>query len=114
MRATCNHKPRRLVPNGAKNKNGTSVMVCADCRVLWRRKYYRKKQGFGALWDSQGGLCAFCNQPLVDDNTTNKDHDHVTGRVRGLVHAQCNQMIAGLEHTLRLVGWERARRYLGD
>lgn len=112
MRATCNHTPRRMVPNGQKHKDGTAQMICADCRSIWSQRYNRKKTGFAALWDAQHGLCAFCEQPLADDNTTHRDHNHATGTVRGLVHAQCNQMIGGLELAISLVGLNRVCAYI--
>ena len=106
MRATCNHTPRRLVPNGQKHKDGSPQMVCADCLATWRRRAHKKKTGFAALWTLQRGLCAFCGYPLVDDNTTHRDHNHKTGAVRGLVHARCNQTIAQIENTIAIRGWE--------
>jgi len=112
MRATCNHNPRRLVQGGPRHKDGTPVMVCADCRSVWSRKYNRKKSGFLEFWDRQKGLCAFCGQQLVDDNTVHLDHNHKTGRKRGLVHAQCNQMIGGIENAVALVGMHNIVRYL--
>jgi len=112
MRATCNHIPRRLVPNGAKHQDGTPQMVCADCRSTWGRRYNCKRQGFYDWWERQRGLCAFCGQPLVDDNTTHLDHDHATGRKRGLVHVQCNQMIGGIENAVALVGLDALVRYM--
>jgi recombination endonuclease VII len=114
MRATCNHAPRRLIRGGGKHKDGSPVMVCADCRSIWHQRHYRKKSGFAALWDQQRGLCAFCLQMLADDNTTHRDHNHATGEVRGLVHAQCNQMIGGIENAVALVGLERIGHYLAS
>jgi hypothetical protein len=112
MRATCQHIPRRLVPNGAKRKDGLAQLVCADCKSAWGRRSNRKRNGFQALWDAQHGLCAFCSQPLADDNTTHRDHNHTTGVVRGLVHAQCNQMIGGIENAIALVGLDALVRYI--
>lgn len=112
MRATCNHVPRVLVPNGQKHKDGTPVMVCHECRKSWSVRYWRKKKGFNEWWDKQSGLCAFCGQRLVDDNTTHLDHDHATGHKRGLVHSQCNLMLGGLENAIALIGWNKLRAYL--
>src|SRR5450759_1531991 len=38
----------------------------------------------------QGGLCAICHDPMVRANEPQIDHDHETGRVRGLLCARCN------------------------
>ena len=112
MRAQCNHRPRLLVPTSARHKDGTNVMVCADCKTEWSRRYHRKKTGFYEWWDRQHGLCALCGQPLVEDKTTHLDHNHTTGQKRGLVHARCNHMIGGVEATIALVGLDRLLAYL--
>ena len=112
MRATCNHVPRRMIKNGGRRADGTSVLVCADCKSAWARRYNRKKQGYQEFWDYQHGLCAFCGQPLVDDNTTHLDHDHIAGRKRGLVHSQCNLSIGGVEAALRLIGLDALVAYM--
>ena len=45
-----------------------------------------------ALLQTQRSLCALCNKPL-GETTPYPDHDHVTGKVRGLVHSKCNSVI---------------------
>ena len=100
-----------MVPNGAKRADGSSQLICADCKSAWARRSNRKRMGWQDLWDKQRGLCAFCGQPLTDDNRTHLDHDHVTGRKRGLVHSQCNQMIAGIENAVRATGMTRISQY---
>ena len=112
-RATCLHSPRVMVPNGGKHKDGSPQMQCRDCVRAARNRHSRKKIGYDALFEKQGGLCAFCEQPLADDNTTHRDHNHETGEVRGLVHAGCNVMIGGIENAIALVGMERLMRYVG-
>jgi len=59
-------------------------------------------------------MCAFCGLPLPDDNTVHLDHDHVTGRKRGLVHAKCNIMIGGVERALMIMKWDKVMAYLRD
>lgn len=77
---------------------------CHECLKAWRSRNYRKHNGFQVFWDRQHGLCAFCGQPLLDDNSTHLDHNHRTDIRRGLVHAACNQMIGGIENAIQLVG----------
>lgn len=112
MRAKCLHTPRVLVPNGARRKDGSDILQCYECVRLSKHRSYRKRIGYDALFEKQGGGCAFCGQPLVDDNTTHRDHNHKTGKTRGLVHAQCNQMIGGIENAVALVGMHNIIRYL--
>ena len=55
-------------------------------------KYGLTLECFEALWTSQDGKCAICDQAL---STTEKrghaiDHNHETGKVRGLLCSGCN------------------------
>jgi hypothetical protein len=55
----------------------------------WRRQRYGLDQdAFNALLVAQGGRCRCCGQPF--DGTPVVDHDHRTGRVRGLLCGHCN------------------------
>lgn len=80
-------------------------------RAADRRRYQRRKASRGklasdlmrlyglslgeydAMWQRQGGLCALClRAPTGRRNASSLhvDHDHVTGRVRGLLCQHCN------------------------
>lgn len=54
------------------------------------RKYGITKQNYLTLWQAQGGLCSICETPLGVDKRPAVDHDHVTGKVRGLLCSKCN------------------------
>jgi hypothetical protein len=40
--------------------------------------------------EQQGGGCAICHKPLKLDRDTVIDHDHATGRIRGVLCRKCN------------------------
>lgn len=46
---------------------------------------------YDALEAKQGGLCAICRRPCPSGRKLAVDHDHLTGRVRGLLCMNCNQ-----------------------
>ena len=64
----------------------------------WGRKHILKKlygltlESFDEMLKAQGGVCAICKQT----DKTGKflvDHDHETGKVRGLLCRRCNHII---------------------
>lgn len=65
-----------------------------------RRYNLMKKHGLTlATWDeifeSQGRACAICRAPKPGPKTKiwHTDHDHVTGRVRGILCLHCNRLL---------------------
>lgn len=65
--------------------------------ITWKQKVQ--------MYEAQSGLCKLCRQPLplVSDTYCHVDHNHVTGKIRGLVHRQCNHLIGWVEKHLALV-----------
>ena len=61
----------------------------------YRTRYGVSAADVDALLASQGGLCAICRKvprrPVVD-------HDHSTGKVRGVLCHACNVMAGSLEN----------------
>jgi hypothetical protein len=114
-------------------KCGTSVPVkpgnpvCAGCKVDPRdpvkqaekerrrtlRRYGITQEQFDAMLEHQGNRCAICRTDTpcpTSGKTWHIDHDHETGRVRGLLCNSCNRGIGQLgDDPDRL---ESAARYL--
>jgi hypothetical protein len=55
-----------------------------------RRRYGITGADFDAMVEVQGGTCAVCDQ-----KPEHVDHDHKTGKVRGLLCYTCNRFILG-------------------
>lgn len=75
----------------------------------WVEKTYGLAEGeYDALLAFQGGVCALCGKPGVTKRLA-VDHDHATGRVRGLIHAWENTFVGrirdSLQWALNLVGY---------
>jgi hypothetical protein len=65
--------------------------------------------------ESQGGVCAICHrgETLIVKGTLARlagDHDHTTGKLRGLLCSRCNLAIGRLEERVEV--FEQAAAYL--
>jgi hypothetical protein len=103
-----------------KQRLGDKVSVYA------RRHHLKKKFGltpeqFMQMYDNQEGLCAICSTlMLVSEGGRSGrqprhavlDHDHATGKVRGLLCRRCNTGIGMLRDDPRIV--LNAASYLRD
>lgn len=61
---------------------------CTKCLNLF--KYGINKNDFDKLLLDQNNVCAICEKKS-DYNSLNVDHDHITGKVRGLLCGNCNK-----------------------
>ena len=67
-----------------------------------KHKFGLGKEEWKALHAAQGGKCAICRQDIPDHPQRTKpgchtDHDHETGRVRGLLCQPCNQGVGVID-----------------
>jgi hypothetical protein len=84
-------------------------------RLLRKRHILKKRYGltFKSLEElrlAQENLCPICDKELKTDRSTHIDHDHITGRVRGLLHAQCNRIVGYVENQRNKI--DKALKYL--
>jgi hypothetical protein len=57
----------------------------------------------------QNGVCAICEEPCSSGRRLAVDHDHDTGKVRGLLCNRCNRGIGLIKKSSHL---KRAAKYL--
>jgi hypothetical protein len=71
----------------------------------WRlKKYYNlTSEQFDAMEKSQDGRCAICYDPPPDGEFLVVDHDHQTGKIRGLLCHNCNRSIGGLKDSIKVL-----------
>ena len=68
----------------------------AACRSRYLLKYYLKKHYgitpaiYEALLIKQHGACAICRKKNLGTRRLAVDHNHTTGKIRGLLCAKCN------------------------
>ena len=60
-------------------------------KAYYLNKYYGiTYEEWKLLYESQAGLCAICKRAFNGDKDTHVDHNHVTGKIRGLLCSNCN------------------------
>ena len=62
-----------------------------------RRRYHLDADAHAALLKSQNGKCAACERTDPGPKGWIVDHDHKTGKVRGIVCHKCNVVIGSIE-----------------
>lgn len=82
----------------------------ASWRDGWlKRKFGISSEEYDIMLEKQNGVCAICGGKTKRRLAV--DHDHQTGKVRGLLCGACNPHLAWLEN----LEWRRkAEEYLGQ
>jgi recombination endonuclease VII len=80
-----------------KDKSRATKLLCL---------YRMATDHWDQLYTSQNGLCAICDKK----RKLNVDHDHTTGKVRGLLCFKCNTALGTFEDTIS--GVQRVIDYL--
>lgn len=103
------------------DKPGPRCATCWRAEVLKRkarahaqaieRKYGYTIEQYDALYKAQGGVCYICGKATGKKRRLAVDHDHKTGKVRGLLCKVCNRFIIGYARdSIEML--ERAVNYL--
>jgi hypothetical protein len=88
------------------------MSACKECRKLQsraghlKRQYDLTEQQVEALREAQGGVCAICRSA----SAVHVDHDHETGKVRGMLCFSCNAALGHFKDDPAVL--RRAARYL--
>jgi hypothetical protein len=99
---------RRVLPVDCFHRHKTFAdgrnIYCKECRkqqgadMHIKRMYGLTRVELDALIEAQGGLCAICEtNPAV-----HVDHDHVTGKIRGVLCFTCNVALGQLKDDVAL------------
>lgn len=72
----------------------------ADRKYRIKKFYGLKEEDINALLRSQNGLCLICRDYLTNPCV---DHDHKTGKIRGLLCSVCNRVLGLLHDDITLL-----------
>jgi hypothetical protein len=61
------------------------------------RKFGMTIEQYDAMLEAQGGGCFICGRPPREDISLHVDHDHFTGKVRGILCFCCNNALADFQ-----------------
>jgi len=97
-------EPKRFIPWSDDRNNPQRVQRAVRHKL---KKFGLTQEQFNTLLSQQNGLCAICGKP--PKRVLAIDHDHVTGRVRGLLCSKCNLNLGFVEkHSAKIA------EYLGQ
>lgn len=83
------HKQERLDANRIYQEKNPSVYRASR----YRRRYGITLEEYNTLLEFQKGVCAICGKPEMMHKQLVVDHDHKTGKVRGLLCTNCNKAL---------------------
>lgn len=98
---SCNSvKEREAFSKESKRKDGLQSK-CKSCFQIYQRahKYGISETQYRALLTHQQGLCAICHK----DRDLVVDHNHDTGKVRGLLCHRCNTGLGHFEDSVEFI-----------
>lgn len=79
--------------------------------LILRNRYGLTLQEYDTMLEQQNHKCAMCGRSKDDfKKRLHVDHDHKTGKIRGILCGGCNHAIAILDNKDLL---EKAKKYLG-
>lgn len=99
-----------------RNRQNQYANSCKGKRIKFaahiRRVYNLSVEEYAWMFYNQKGLCLICQREFNSSNVC-VDHDHKTGKVRGLLCKICNRYIIGNLETFGIDSFKRAFEYLG-
>jgi hypothetical protein len=57
------------------------------------RRYGMTPEDKIKMLEEQDNKCKICKSELIDSNSAHIDHDHVSGKIRGILCSSCNRML---------------------
>jgi len=102
---------KQLKRRKENRKDNPELMENQSARIK-KRKYGLLHEDWLKMWESQNGKCLICGKSSIKPSDLRIDHDHKTGKVRGLLCHNCNSglgffkddpkiMIRAIEYLLR-------------
>ncbi len=95
------HREQKKASNNRWRKANPEFVKQSQRAQKLRIKYDLSPEQYDEMFAIQSGLCGICKQQLP----LHVDHDHETGKVRGLLCLRCNGSLAWVEMILKNSKW---------
>jgi hypothetical protein len=99
-------KVKRQIRAGRRKERDPLVQRRAELKRL----YGITLEDYVDLFSKQNGVCAICLEECKTRKSLSVDHNHSTGKVRGLLCNRCNRAIGMLNDDTDIL--ERAKQYI--
>lgn len=99
LREAACYQRRALSVDGFQNR-------CKKCTAMVAKenRYGMARGQYNAMVKAQEGKCAICGWQSSPKDPLHVDHDHKTGRVRGMLCSRCNMALGSVEDDTSLLG----------
>jgi len=109
------HKNKDKIAISKKEKGYAKIYYDKHKYMFWiksiKNDYNLSVEAYEVMFQIQNGRCAICGKTVEDNGRRLAvDHDHVSGKVRGLLCVNCNQGIGRLQDDSELI--RKAADYL--
>lgn len=76
---------------------GTEKKKLSDRKSYLKRKFGITLEEYDRMLADQGGACAICGREPRSDISLHVDHEHQSGRIRGLLCFRCNNALGDFD-----------------
>lgn len=93
----------REVARGNWDKKSVDEKAAINRERALKRRYGMTIEAYEAQLTAQDGVCAICSNPPKGGPRSKRlhvDHNHITGKNRGLLCVGCNSALGYIEHGL--------------
>lgn len=104
---SCEAKKQKAYREKLKGSNFEAYYLKLQEREL-KAKYALSLSEYYLMWEEQDGVCAICKTTCSKNLAV--DHDHTTGKLRGLLCQKCNRGLGLFNDNFKLL--EDAIKYL--
>jgi Recombination endonuclease VII len=96
-------KGNDMTKRADKKYNNTPKGKDRQYRANLKKRYNIGVDEYDTIFEKQHGRCAICFDPPKDNKHFAVDHNHTTGKVRGLLCRKCNSAIGLLKESVSIL-----------